>query len=143
MDKKSLLEAIECHMIFGEIEEAEKLKKNYKKKFNKMERDMSILRNQTFEGTLTAIGWDQLDHANKLSLFTPDDEDIILEHSSQVKRFAPYMNKKVKIIGDLTSSEKDGRRVAVRKISKLKGHFTESSTTRRDEFVSLIPDDVA
>ena len=101
---------------------------------------MTITRNQTFEGTLVAVGWDHLDRPNKLSLFTFDEEDILLDQVSNINRFSPYMNKKVRIFGDITSTEKDCRRVAIKKISTLVNGLTMTSNPNRDELGNRIPE---
>jgi hypothetical protein len=138
MDKKSILEAIECHMIFGETEEAEKLKLLIKK-----ENEVMMTKNQVFEGTLVAIGWDSLDFINQLSLYTPSDEDILLEGCQGIHRFAPYINQKVRILGDITSTGKDNRKISVKKITKLTKGFTKSERPLRDEYGELLPLDAA
>jgi len=134
MDKKSILEAIECHMIFGELQEAERLKLLIKK-----ENEMITTKNQVFQGTLVAIGWDKLDYINQLSLYTQSDEDILLEGHQGIHRFETYINQKVSILGDITSSGRDNRRVTVKKISKLTKGFTKPASRFRDEYGKLFP----
>jgi hypothetical protein len=45
-----------------------------------------------FEGTLIAAGWDKSDTVNQTSLYTQDDEDILLEHQNGIKTLKPYLN---------------------------------------------------
>ncbi len=80
--------------------------------------------NQVFEGTLVAAGWDKLEHVNKWSLYTQKDEDILLVHGLGMKKFSPYLNHKVRILGDVISNLSEERSVAVKKISKLLHGFT-------------------
>jgi hypothetical protein len=95
-------------------------------------------KNQIFEGTLVAAGWDRLDHVNQSSLYTQDDEDILLDHRLGIEKFKPFLNQKVRISGDIISSVKDGRRILVKKISRITGGFTKRIIPLRDEFDNLI-----
>lgn len=146
MDQKGILEAIECHMIFGEVQEAEQLKNTYDEKYKiskKKDHEMMIKKNQTFEGTLIAAGWDHLDHVTQLSLYTEDDEDILLERHCAIRKFAPYMNQEVRVLGDVTSSDRDGRRITVKKISKLLDGLSKPAREDRGELNYLFPLDAA
>jgi hypothetical protein len=80
---------------------------------------MTIRKNQVFEGILVAVGWDKLDHINQSSLYTQEDENILLEHGAGMKKFRPFLNQKVRISGDIVSTIRDGRKVMVKKISRL------------------------
>jgi hypothetical protein len=92
----------------------------------------------TFEGTLVAAGWDKLGDVNKSSLYTQEDEDIMLEHEEGIIEFKPFMNHKVRVSGVITSGVNDGRKVLVKKIHKLSKGFTKSVSLFRDEFDNLI-----
>jgi len=80
---------------------------------------MIIEKNNTFEGLLVPAGWDNFERVNKTSLFTHDDEDILLKHNNGVKRFKPFMNEEVRITGDITSDSRNERTLVVSKITKL------------------------
>ena len=133
--EKSFLEEIECHELFGEHETAKNLRGKYEsKKSVQKKKDALIKKNQVFEGTLIAAGWDRTDNVNQWSLYTPQEEDILLEHHSGIRKFKPYLNKKVRICGDITSSNKDGMKVFVRKINQLKDGFAKPLFDVVDDF---------
>ena len=138
--ERSMLGAIEAHVLLGEHDMAKKLIKEYsdeKYKPQKKENEM-IKKFQTFEGTLVAAGWDRQDNVNQSSLYTQDDEDILLDHNLGIRKFKPYLNQKVRISGDIISSNRDGRRVLVKKISRITGGFTKTIIPLRDEFDNLL-----
>ncbi len=140
LQERAMLGAIEAHELFGEHDMAKKLIKQYseeKYKSQKKENQM-IKKNQIFEGTLVAAGWDRLDRVNQSSLYTQDDEDILLEHGTGIKKFKPFLNQKVRISGDIISTARDGRKVLVKKISRITGGFTKPITPLRDEFGNLL-----
>lgn len=96
-----------------------------------------IRKNQIYEGTLVAAGWDRKDHVNQLSLYTQDDEDILLVHSLGIKKFKPYLNQKVKICGDVVSNSREEKRISVKKISIMLNGFTKKKITKYDEFGNI------
>ncbi|MDA8793426.1 hypothetical protein N9N67_09275 [Bacteriovoracaceae bacterium] len=104
---------------------------------------MMIQTKHVFEGTLVAAGWDLLDHVNQASLYTQEDEDILLDHNLGIKKFKPYLNQRVRISGDIISTSRDGRRVLVKKISRLTGGFTKLIIPLHDEFGTLVKPAVA
>ena len=140
--ERSILGAIEYHLLFCEFDKAKILRTKYKinieLKTQQKENEMTIQKNQIFEGTLVAAGWDSFDHINQSSLYTQDDEDILLEHGLGIRKFTPYLNQKVRISGDVVSTVMDGRRVLVKKISRLSGGFTKPITPIHDEFGNLL-----
>jgi hypothetical protein len=142
LHERSILGAIEHHEMFGEHDLARDLKKKYlsdKKRIHQQkENKMMIQKNQIFEGKLVAAGWDRLDHVNQSSLYTQDDEDILLEHHLGIRKFKPYLNQKVRITGDIISTIRDGRRVLVKKISRLTDGFKKPIIPLRDEFDNLL-----
>ena len=93
-----------------------------------------ITRNQIFEGTLVAAGWDTFDYITQLSLYTEEDEDILLVNDSAMKKFGPYLNQKVRISGIILSEKKDTRSIVVKDISRLSDGFTEHRLPSFDEF---------
>ena len=140
--ERSILGAIESHELFGEYDLARTLQNKYdsekERNHQQKENKMMIQKKHVFEGTLVAAGWDRLDHVNQSSLYTQDDEDILLEHNLGIEKFKPYLNQKVRISGDIISTIKDGRRVLVKKISRLAGGFTKEKIPLRDEFDNLL-----
>ena len=140
--ERSILGAIESHELFGEHDLARTLQNEYdsekERNHQRKENKMMIQKNHVFEGTLVAAGWDRLDHVNQSSLYTQDDEDILLEHNLGIRKFKPFLNQKVRITGDIISTIRDGRRVLVKKISRLTGGFTKAAVPLRDEFDNLL-----
>jgi len=97
-----------------------------------------IKKNQFFEGTLVAAGWDRLDHVNQSSLYTQDSEDILLDHGLGIKKFEPFLNQRVRIWGDITSNGREERRISVKKIIRLVDGFTKPLAERLDDFGNSI-----
>jgi len=97
-----------------------------------------IKKNQFFEGTIVAAGWDNLDHVNKSSLYTQSNEDILLQHGVGIKKFTPFLNQKVRIWGDVISNDREERIISVKKITRLLGEFTKPLVSKFDEFGNLI-----
>jgi hypothetical protein len=138
--ERALLGAIECHELLGEHNMARKLMKEYRDEKNnpqKKENEM-IKKNQVFEGTLVAAGWDRLDHVNQSSLYTQDDEDILLDHGLGMKKFIPFLNQKVRIWGDVTSNRRMERRISVKKIIRILDGFTKPLGEKFDELGNLL-----
>jgi hypothetical protein len=107
--------------------------------FIKLKEDvMKNQQNHVFEGTLVAAGWDKLDAVSKSSLYTQEDEDIMLDHGQGICELKPFLNHKVRISGVITSKGKDGRKLLVKKIVKLTKGFTRTVVPMRDEFDNLI-----
>jgi hypothetical protein len=138
--ERSMLGAIECHEIRGEHEMVRKLKQEYRdKKNNSFEKQSEVVQtDQVFEGTLVAAGWDWLDHVNQSSLFTEDEEDILLEHGLGMKKFKPFLNQKVRIWGQVTSNGREERKIFVKKITRILDGLTKPLVDRLDEFGNLI-----
>lgn len=138
--ERTMLGAIECHELFGEHDMARKLMKEYRdEKNNSYEKENEMInKNQIFEGTLVAAGWDQLDHVNQSSLYTQDDEDILLDHGLGMNKFKSFLNQKVRIWGDVTSNGGEERRISVKKIIRLLDGFTKPLVDKFDEFGNLI-----
>jgi hypothetical protein len=80
---------------------------------------MKLNQKQVFEGTLVAAGWDKFDHISQSSLYTQDDEDILLEHGLGMKKFKPFLNQKVRVSGEIISTARYRRRFKVKNISRL------------------------
>ncbi len=134
------LEAIEAHALLGEHESAKRLGDTYNKERQKNRKERKILarKNQVFEGTVVAVGWDESDHVIQSSLYTQDDEDLLLDHGTGVRKFIPHLNKKVRVWGDIVSSDWEEKKILVRKISRLSEGFTKPSEALHDEFDNLI-----
>ena len=79
-------------------------------------------------------GWDKSDKINKSSLYTEDGEDILLEHRYGMKKFMSLMNKKVRIKGDVVSDDHEGKKVLVKRISKIGKVFCSPESTNKDKF---------
>ena len=75
------------------------------------------MKNQFYEGTLIAAGWDRFDSINQSSLFTQEDEDIMLDHKMGIARFKPFFNQKVRIWGEIFSDERNEIMVLLHRIS--------------------------
>jgi hypothetical protein len=100
-----------------------------------------IMKNQqehVFEGTLVAAGWDKSDLVNKSSLYTQEDEDIMLDHDNGIAELKPFINHKVRVSGVITSRVKNGRGLLIKEINKLSNGFSRSVIPTRDEFDNLI-----
>lgn len=142
VSERSILGTIECHELLGEHKKSRILRRKYDKrkvlKQRRYEKKMKVLKDQIFEGTLVAAGWDELDHITQSSLYTQEDEDILLEHNLGMKKFLPFLNEKVRITGDIVSSVKDGRRVLVKEITPLREGFSESIHPHTGEFYNLL-----
>lgn len=142
--ERLILGAIESHELFGEHNMATKLMKEYrdeKKNFftEEIEKEKEMInKNILFEGTLIAAGWDRLDQIKQSSLYTADDEDILLDHRSGMKKFMPFINQKVKIWGDVISNDTGERRISVRKIVRLLDGFTKPLMKKLDEYGNKI-----
>ena len=138
--ERALLGAIECHELFGEHDMAKKLQKEYRLEKNKsLEKDKEEINvNQVFEGTLVPAGWDKLEHVNQSSLYTQDDEDILLEHKIGINKFKPFFNQKVRIWGKITSNSREERSILVNKIISLIDDCTKPLIDKFDNFGNLI-----
>jgi hypothetical protein len=124
------MNAIHERSIYGDIE--------FYELFPEYKTEKNSLKKQEFEGTIVAVGWDKYEQINKTSLYTVDDEDILLEHTLGIKKLKLYLNKKVKVIGNLTSLNSDERKVAVKSICLLENGFSKPSVPVLDEFDDLI-----
>jgi hypothetical protein len=102
-----------------------------KEKFMKAENDYF------FEGTLIAAGWDRADNVNQTSLYTQEDEDILLDHQNGVNVLKPFLNKKVRVWGKVLAQENDVRRVQVKKIMGFSGDFTKKVEPIFNEYEEL------
>ena len=137
MYERSVLAAIECHELFGEFEKSEILKCEYESHINNSQQkdvEMKDHAEHIYEGTLIASNWDRLDNVCESSLFTQEDEDILLEHSAGMKKFRPYLNQKVRILGQIVSINRDGKKVMVKKITRIFGEFTEQFANKLKYF---------
>jgi hypothetical protein len=85
-----------------------------------------------------AAGWDKNDNINQSSLYTQDDEDILLEHNSGIKKFTPYINQRVRVTGDVISSDRNEKKILVKKITNIYGDYTQPLRDIYDEFENLI-----
>jgi hypothetical protein len=79
--------------------------------------------NSTFEGVLIPAGWDNKDNINQACLFTKDDEDILLKHSGGIKQLKPFLNQKVRVLGDIRSDSHNERTLLIRKITRIVDGF--------------------
>jgi hypothetical protein len=84
-----------------------------------------------------AAGWDRLDNVNQSSLYTQDDEDILLKHGLGIIKFKPFLNQKVKIWGNVTLNRNGERSITVKKIKRLINGFTKPRIQKFDEFGNL------
>lgn len=119
--ERSMLGAIECHKLFGEFRKAHLLMKEFNREKLKSQKHNveDYVNYQAFEGTLVATGWDKLDHVIQSSLYTRDEEDILLEHKQGIKKFEPFLNQRVRVWGKIISNVIDERRICVTKIRKV------------------------
>lgn len=85
---------------------------------------------QMYEGTIVAAGWDRFDDVNQSSLFTKNDEDILLDHGLGMKIFKDFLNHRVRIWGDVESNGRNERRIQVKKIIKIKDGFSKHLTIK-------------
>ena len=81
---------------------------------------------QMYEGTIVAAGWDRFDDVNQSSLFTKEDEDILLDHGLGMKVFKDFLNHRVRVWGDIESNGRNERRINVKKIIKIIDHLPRS-----------------
>ena len=138
--ERAMFGAIEVHNLFGEHDKARKLIKKYSdEKYKSQKKENQVIKkNQIFEGTLVATGWDRLDHVSQSSLYTQDEEDILLKHGSGMDKFKPFLNQKARIWGDVNSNAREERQLSVKKIIKLLNGFTKPLVDKFDEFGDLI-----
>lgn len=99
---------------------------------------MNTENNYFFEGTLVAAGWDKSECVNQASLYTQEDEDILLNHRFGMKTLKNYLNKRVRIWGNVIRDNNEGRRVNVKKIVNLIGDFSEPSSSPYNEYGDLV-----
>lgn len=138
--ERTLIGSIEYHKIFGDRNIVRKLMKEYRdEKYNPQVKEKEMIsKNQIFEGTLVAAGWDRLDHVNQSSLYTQDDEDILLDHGLGMKKFKPFLNQKVRIWGDVASNGREERRISVKKIIRVLDGITRPLVEKIDKSGDLI-----
>jgi hypothetical protein len=124
--ERSMLEAIEGHELFGEHDRAKTLINEYQLRRDRQSRngDRKVIKNQVVEGTLVAAGWDRSDNVNQLSLYTNDDEDILLDENLLIKDYSSFLNHRVKIWGDVVSNKREEKKIAVKKIRRLSSDTT-------------------
>jgi hypothetical protein len=77
------------------------------------------------EGVLVPAGWDTSEKVVQTSLFTQQEEDILLKHSEGLGELKPFINQKVRVVGDIESNSRNERTLLVSKISKLPNGFTD------------------
>jgi hypothetical protein len=77
------------------------------------------------EGVLVPAGWDTSEKVVQTSLFTQQEEDILLKHSEGLAGLKPFINQKVRVVGDIESNSRNERTLLVSKISKLTNGFTD------------------
>jgi hypothetical protein len=118
--EKSLLGLIESHKLLGEI----KIKNTLQKKYNN-ENKGTIKKQFSFEGVIVPAGWDESDNINKVCLLTQKNKDIILKHNNGPKVLKPFLNQKVKVVGDIISNDINEKTLRVRKLTRLLDGFTK------------------
>ncbi len=136
LHEKSILGAVEYLEFLGEHNEAKAIGIEYSGKIKQSHKKEGLMieKNKVFEGTLVAAGWDDKDNVNLSSLYTQDDEDILLVHGTGMKKFSPYLNQHVKVWGDIISTKEDGRKFSVKKIRRLLRGFQKPYILGSDEF---------
>lgn len=95
-----------------------------------------IIKNKVYEGTLVVADWSGKNDINSLSLYTQDHEDIPLVHGLGSNNIRPYINQKVRVLGDVKTNNKGEKRISVKKII-LRG-FTKKRSPKFDEFGNII-----
>lgn len=140
MSERAILGQIEFYEVFGERTKAKALKEEFdsNKRIAKLKKSQNTQKNQSFEGTIVAAGWDKHDHVDQSSLFTREEEDILLDHGLGINKFKPFFNQKVRILGDITTNSKAERRINVKKITRIISDFTKPLLRKRDEFGNIL-----
>jgi hypothetical protein len=124
---RSILGDIEFYELFGEHERVKALKKMFKAQKERLmrgevKRDYKHdreKRHSILEGVLVAAGWDTQGNISQASLYTHSGEDIILEHRFGLKKFKPFINERVRVSGLENLDSDDGRKMIVRRISRV------------------------
>ncbi len=70
-------------------------------------------------GTVTPCDWDKEDKPISFSLFTPQEEDILLKGDHLKSKFLKLMNKHVEVIGEERTNVFGEKYVLVKKIRRL------------------------
>jgi hypothetical protein len=113
LHERSIRGQIEVCELFGQKAKAKRLTEVLIKERRVRSNEVKV-----FEGVLVPAGWDRQENINRLSLFTQDDEDIILKHRFGMRQFKPYLNQKVKIYGKISSNNNNERTIYVNKITE-------------------------
>jgi hypothetical protein len=96
---------------------------------------MLVHTNQIFDGILVAAAWDRLNRIRKVSLYTLDGEDILLEHKYGIEKFRPLINQRVRVRGEVVSDDREERKILVRRIHRLgKEYFKRSPSVEFEEY---------
>ncbi|OFZ26191.1 hypothetical protein A2326_03715 [candidate division WWE3 bacterium RIFOXYB2_FULL_41_6] len=80
---------------------------------------MKTNKRKTVTGVLSPIRWNSNDEIVEYSVYTENDEDIILRGNNLDSNFKFFKNQKVKVSGNFLSSSDDLRVFQASKIQKL------------------------
>ena len=86
-------------------------------------KSVSLVNKQTVTvvGTVTPIGWDLKGNPIKFSIYTRDDEDLIVENSSLNHKLCSLLNRTVEATGRLYKNRDKENCMRVEKIQELRG----------------------
>ncbi len=76
---------------------------------------MKRYRREILTGIISPSSWDDNDEIDGYSLFTEDDEDILLEGRRLNGDFGMFKNKKIKVEGNFLASSNEPRVFIVKK----------------------------
>lgn len=99
----------------------------YKKKNFKNER--------IYHGILTPTDWDEYEVPTEYSLFTIDEEDLLLQSSHLKKKFYSLVNKPVEVVAEARRNQWGDKYLRVKKIRQLK----DSEYERITQNINSIP----
>lgn len=115
-------------------------KKTSKKSVNHYEK-VSVV------GTVTPIGWDYKDHAIRYSIFTHDQEDLIVENSTLNHKLSLLLNSVVEATGVLYENKDGEKCMRLEKVQGLRGPSSPAPATVNngwyEEFSINVPNKLA
>ncbi|MBF0299375.1 MAG: hypothetical protein HQK51_11685 [Oligoflexia bacterium] len=77
-------------------------------------------------GYLSPISWNKKDEIKSYSIFTDENEDVILTGAQLDKDFKVFKNQRVKIFGTFLKSQNDARVFEVKKTNPMKyGYYSK------------------
>jgi hypothetical protein len=96
--------------------------------------------NWSVSGIITPISWDKNDNVRGISIFTSDDEDIIISDATYFKKLRKLINKYVTVEGRVISNGFVRKMISVTKFrigNKLKKKLTSNKRAGEIEIGSL------